>query len=61
MELFAKKPGMQWPAQHQTMLGGISLFHFVTWERISGADVGARRSKERQRKRWVGTLAECYA
>ncbi len=51
MEVFAKKPGMQCPAQHQIMEGGMLLFHFVTSERISGAEVGDRRSKDRRRKR----------
>lgn len=51
MDVFAKKPGMQWPAQLQIMQGGTSWFHFVTWERICGAEVADRRSKERQRNR----------
>ena len=38
---------MQWPAQHQIMEGGVSSFHFVTRERISSAEVGDRKSKER--------------
>jgi hypothetical protein len=59
MEVSAKKPGRVKPAQHQTMEGGVPAFHFVTCERRSGAEVGERRSKERQRKRWVGWLADC--
>jgi hypothetical protein len=58
MLVLAKKPGMQWPAQDQMIEGATLSFHRVTWERISGAEVGDRRSKERWRKRWVGFLAD---
>lgn len=51
MDVLAKNPGMVKPAQHQTIEGGMPPFHFVTCERSSGAEVGERRSEERQRKR----------
>lgn len=55
----AKNPGMQCPAQHQTMSGGVPLFQVVaSLKRVSTAEL-ERRSVGMLWKRWVeGDKAE---